>query len=150
MEYVCITFISNNTFGLPVITKDTKCPSLVFYVWFVDIHTSWTKFVPELWFSPNDIRKCLLDVKHGWTKNAFWEVNNKKWRKLCVFVSYSLFKNTYGLPVLTLDTKCPNQVFYVRFVLYKGWKQCPLQIIIFVYVSSTWNIVELKRVLRRE
>jgi hypothetical protein len=82
-------FISNNTFGLPVIIKDTKCPSLVFYVWFVDLHTSWAKFVLETWFPPNDdIRKCLFGMKNSWTKNAFWEVNNKKWRKLCVCFTF--------------------------------------------------------------
>jgi hypothetical protein len=39
---------------------------------------------------------------------SFWDVNNKKWRKWCKFVSHFLYKNTYGLPVLTKDTKCPN------------------------------------------
>jgi hypothetical protein len=54
--------LSNNTYGLPVLTKNTKCPSLTFYVRFVDLHISWAKFVLETWFSPNDdIRKCLLD-----------------------------------------------------------------------------------------
>jgi hypothetical protein len=61
----------------------------------------------------------------------------------CVFVSPSLFNKTYGIPVLTMDTKCQNQVFYVWFVLNRGWKLDPLQIMIFVYVSSTWNIFEL-------
>jgi hypothetical protein len=82
-------FLSNNTFGLPVITKDTKCPSLVYYVWFFDLHTGWGKFVLETWFPPNDdIRKCSFGMKNGWTKNAFWEVNNKKWRKLCVCFTF--------------------------------------------------------------
>jgi hypothetical protein len=54
-----------------------------------------------------------------------------------MFVSPSLFNKTYVIPVLTMDTKCPNQVFYVWFVLNRGWKRDPLQIIIFVYVSST-------------
>jgi hypothetical protein len=40
------------------------------------------------------IFECLLDMKHSWTKNAFWEVNNKKWRKCCKFVSPYLFNNT--------------------------------------------------------
>jgi hypothetical protein len=36
----------------------------------------------ETGLSPNnDIRICLLDINHSWNKNAFWDVNNKKWRK---------------------------------------------------------------------
>jgi hypothetical protein len=36
MVNVCFTTISNNTYGLPVLKKDTKCPNQVFYVWLVD------------------------------------------------------------------------------------------------------------------
>jgi hypothetical protein len=59
---------------------------------------------------------CLLVMGHSRTKNAFWDVNNKKWRKECKLVSPFLFNNVYGLPVLTNDTKIPNLVFYVRLV----------------------------------
>jgi hypothetical protein len=70
----------------------------------------------EKWFSPNDeIRKYLLDMKHGSTKNAFWDVNNKKWRKRCKLFHFS-FNNSYGLPMLTMDSKWPDQVFYVWLV----------------------------------
>jgi hypothetical protein len=55
-------------------------------------------------------------MQHGSTKNAFWDVNNKKWRKWCKFVPHFLFNNTCGLPVVTMDTKCPNRVFFVWFV----------------------------------
>jgi hypothetical protein len=60
-----------------------------------------------------DIRKGLLDMKHGWTKNVFWDVNNKICRKWCKIVSPTLFYNTYGLPMFTMNIKLPNQVFYV-------------------------------------
>jgi hypothetical protein len=82
-----------------------------------DLQTTCAKYGLETLFSPNDdIRKCLFDIKHGSTKNAFCVVNNMKWRKWVKFVSPFLFNNTYGLPVLTMDTKCPNQVFYVWLV----------------------------------
>jgi hypothetical protein len=101
----------NNNYGLPVLTKDTKCPNQVFYVWLVEQQNIWAKFGLETWIFPNnDIRKCLLDIKHGWTKNAFWDLNKKKWRKSCMFVSPFLINNTYVLPVLIKDTKCPNLV----------------------------------------
>jgi hypothetical protein len=99
----------------------------------------------ETWFTPNDaIRKCLSDMKTIWNKIAFWDVNNMKWRKWCNIVSPFLFNNTYGLPVLTMENKCPNQVFYDRLVLNRGRKRDALQITLFVYVNSTWSIVELK------
>jgi hypothetical protein len=35
----------------------------------------------ESWPFPNhDIPICLLDKKNSWTKNSFWNVNDKKWR----------------------------------------------------------------------
>jgi hypothetical protein len=83
----------------------------------VDLEAICAKYGLETWFSPNDDnRKYLLDMKHGSTKYAFWNVSNKKWRIWCKFVWPFLFNNTYGLPVLKKDTKCPNKVFYVRLV----------------------------------
>jgi hypothetical protein len=71
----------------------------------------------ETWLSPNnDIVICCLDMKHSCTKNAFWEVNNMKWRKLYKFVSFFLFNSTYGLTVHRKNTKSPNKVFYVWMV----------------------------------
>jgi hypothetical protein len=106
------TLYFNNTYGLPVISMDTKCPNKLFYVWLVDLQKTCAKYGLETWFSPNvHIPKCLFDMKLGSTKNTFCVVNNKKWRKWCKFVSPFLFNNNYSLPVLTKETKCPNQVF---------------------------------------
>jgi hypothetical protein len=44
-------------------------------------------------------------------KDAFWYVINLKWIKWCKFVSPTSYNNTYGLPMLLMDTKGPNQVF---------------------------------------
>jgi hypothetical protein len=108
-----LTLLFNNTYGLPVITRNTKYPNQLFYVWLVDLQFTCTKYGLETLISRNDdICKCVLDMKHGSNKNAFSVVNNKKWHKWGKFVSPSSFNNTYGLPVLTMDTKCPSQVFY--------------------------------------
>jgi hypothetical protein len=58
-----------------------------------------------MWFSPmDDIRKCLLDMKNSWTKNEFWDVNDKNWRKRF------LFNNTYNFVIyvclVDLQTIC--------------------------------------------
>jgi hypothetical protein len=137
-------FLFNNTYCLPVLTKDTKYTNQVFYAWLVYLKTINRIYVIETWYSPNDgIRKCLLDMKRGSNKNTFWEVGNKKWRKWLKFESPFLFNNTYGLPVLTMDTKCPNQLFYEWLVLNRVWKRVCLQIITFVYVCSSLSIAEL-------
>jgi hypothetical protein len=123
-------FIFNNTCGLLVFTMNTKCANQVFYVWLVDLQTICAKYGRERWFYPNDdIRKCLIDMKHSWTKGAISDVNNKKWCNWWKFVSPFLFDDTYGLPVLAKDNKCPNQYFmfgwsiYILLVLNTGWKR---------------------------
>jgi hypothetical protein len=68
---------------------------------------------------------CLLYMQLSWTKNASWNLKSEKWRKWWKFVSPYLFNNTYGLPVLTFDTKCTNRVFYDWLVLNSGWKRDP-------------------------
>jgi hypothetical protein len=42
------------------------------------------------WKRDDDILKNLLDMKHGWMKNAFWDVNNKIWRKGCVCFKFHM------------------------------------------------------------
>jgi hypothetical protein len=54
-------------------------------------------------------------MKHGLTKNAFGDVNTEMTFMVYVYFPF-LFINTYSLPVLTKDTKCPNQLFNVRLV----------------------------------
>jgi hypothetical protein len=107
--------------------------------------------VLKTWFPPNDdIRKCLLDMKHGWTKKAFWDVNNKKCRKWCKFVSPLLLITLmdYLCSQWTPDVQIKYLMFdwsiYRLFVLNSCWNRDSLQIMIFVYVCSTWTLVELK------
>jgi hypothetical protein len=134
-----------------VITTDTKLPNQISYVWLVDLQTICTKYGLETWLSPNDdIRKCLLDMKHGSTKNAFWDLNNKKWRVRCKFVHISYFLT---LIACLCSQRTPNiQIKYFMFdwsvynifVLNKSWKRESLQMMIFVNVCSSWSIVLLK------
>jgi hypothetical protein len=83
-------------------------------------------------------------------KNAFWYVNKKKYSIWCKFVSLFLFNNAYGLPVLTMGTKYPNQVFYIYwwiywlFVLNTTLKHNSIQMMIFVNLYSKWSMVYIK------
>jgi hypothetical protein len=47
-------FLNNNTYGLPVLTKDKKCANQDFYVWLVDLQIISAKYGLETWFLPND------------------------------------------------------------------------------------------------
>jgi hypothetical protein len=95
----------------------TKCRIQVFYVCLVDLQSICPKYELEKWSSPsNNIRKCLKDMQPRWTKNAFWNVYNKKWPKWCKYISRSVSNKTHCLPALTMGSKCPNQEFYVWLV----------------------------------
>jgi cytochrome bd-type quinol oxidase subunit 2 len=62
-------FLTNNIYGLPVLSTYTKRQNQVFYFWLVDLQTICAKVGLETWFYPNEnIRKHLLDMKHGSTK----------------------------------------------------------------------------------
>jgi hypothetical protein len=145
-------FLFNNTYGLRVFTTVTKCPNQVFFDSLVDLQTICAKYELETWFSPNeDICKNLIDMKHGSTKNAFWNVYNKKWCKwfkfdhlsyLITLIAYLCLQRTANAQInyFMLDWS-----LYTLFVLNRGWKHDSLQIMIFLYVCSTRNIFELKK-----
>jgi hypothetical protein len=130
---------------------DIKPPNEVFYVWLVDLQIICAKKSLETLVPPNIVSCiCFLVMKHRCTKNAFWNVNNKKCRKWFKFVTPFLFNHSYGLPVITMDTKCPNQVFYVWLVDLQticakyGLKCNSLQMMKFVNICSTWSMVLMK------
>jgi hypothetical protein len=141
----------NSTYGLPVLTMETKCPNHVFYVWKVHLKNICAKCGLEMRFFPNNgIRICLFDVKHSWTSNAFWVVSNKKWLKDVRFfhVSYIITLMGYLFSQWTTNVQINYFMFdwsILRlFVLNRGWKRDSLQIMIFVFVCSTFSIFELK------
>jgi hypothetical protein len=106
----------NNIYGIHVLTKDTKCPKQVFNVYcsiyrlFV-IYTAWKPDSFQMMIYVNDC--CTLRKVELKTRFETWITRND-----VNGISFSplLFNNTYVLPVLTKDTKCPNLVLYVRLV----------------------------------
>jgi hypothetical protein len=134
-----------------VLTKDTKCPNQVLYVWFVDLQTICAKLGLETWLFPNhDIRICLLDIKHSWTKMSFetWIIRNDV-NGVCLFhLPYLITLMAYRCLQRTPNIQFKYLMFdwsiYRLFVLNRGWKHDSLQMMIFLNVCSTWSIVELK------
>jgi hypothetical protein len=93
----------------------TNCPNKVFFVWLVDLKTICAKYGLETCLTPNvDIRIYLFDSQCSWSKYAIWNMNIKKWSKLCIIVSRTayhfsvyeikpLFASTNEIQVLALD-----------------------------------------------
>jgi hypothetical protein len=143
-------FLFNNTYGLPVLTIDTKSPNQVFNVWLFDLQSICAKLEVKTKFLPNDnIRKYLLYMKNSWTKNVFWDVNKMKRRKWSKFFWPLLFNNTW----LTCDHNGPqtskstilfDSLNYRLFVLNTGLKRDSLQLMIFVNVLWTLCMGQLK------
>jgi hypothetical protein len=130
---------------------DTKFPNHVFYVWLVDLQAICAKYGLETWFSPNDdLRKYLLYMKHGWTKNAFWDVNNNKLRKWCQFfhlfylITILAYICSQWTPSFQIKYFMFDWSFYRLIELNTGWERDFLQMKIFVNVCSTWSMVEFK------
>jgi hypothetical protein len=135
----------------------TRYPNQAFYVWLVELQIICAKFWLETWFPPNnDIGICFFDIKHSWTKNAFetWITRNDVNYVSLIHVSNLKTLMAY----LCSQWKPNNQIKYFmferssyrQFVLNRGRKRDSLQIIIFVYVSSTRSIVQIKKFLCRE
>jgi hypothetical protein len=125
--------------------------NMYFYVWFVELQSICVEYGLENRFNPNhNIRNCLLGMKHGWTKNAFSDVNNKKWSKWCKFAhfSYLITLMAYLCSQCTPNIQIKNFMFdwsiCRTFVLKRGWKRDSFQIMIFVNVRSACRVDELK------
>jgi hypothetical protein len=142
-------FLFNNTYGLHVLTVDTKGPNGLFC--FIGWSTVYFCLIEpgNVNLANNDIRLCFLYMRHSWNKNAFWDVNSKKWRKWCLFhFSYLI------TPIACMYSQMkPNvQINYflfdwpimILFVLNTDWKRDSFQIMIFVNVWWTLGMVELK------
>jgi hypothetical protein len=89
-------------------------------------------------------------MKHGSTKNAFWDVNNKKWRKfgnffhLYYLITLTVYLCSQWTPNVQINYFMFYWSIYKLFVLNRCGKRESLHIMIFVYVCSTWSIVERK------
>jgi hypothetical protein len=78
---------------------------------FVNVSSTWSMVALETRFGTWITRNVVNDVS---------------------LIHLFLFNNTFGLPLLTMGTKCPNQIFYVWLV--------DLQNISAKYWHETWNL----------
>jgi hypothetical protein len=143
-------FLFNNTYGLPVLTMDTNCPNQVFYVWLFDLQIICVKYGRETWLSPNNvIRICSLDMKHFELKTRFetWITRNDVNGVSLFQLSYVIILMAYLCSEWAQHVQTNYFMFdwsiYRIFVLNRFRKLESLQIMVFVYLCSSWGIVEL-------
>jgi hypothetical protein len=114
-------------------------------------HTICAKDGLEMWFSPNDeIRKCLIDMRLGSTKNAFetWitlnDVNGVSLFHLFYLITLMVYRRSQQTPNVQMKYFMWYWSIFTIFVLKRGCKREFLQMMIFLYVCSTCFIFELK------
>jgi hypothetical protein len=79
-------------------------------------------------------------MKHSETKNVFWDVNNKKWRKWCKFVPPFLlitlmaYRCSRWTPNVQIKFFMFDWSIFTIFVLNRGCKRNTLQLIICIYL----------------
>jgi hypothetical protein len=142
--------------SLTVLRVGSNRPNQVCYVRLFDLQTKYSKYTLVTWLLPNDdIRICLLDMQISWTKHAIWNLNRKKWRKWWKLVSISLFNNCFGAGhyaymwsqwAPTFETMfCMFELsIYKLFVLNSSWKLDSQQMVLLLYLCSSWSVVDLQ------
>jgi hypothetical protein len=134
-----------------VLPMGTKYRNHIFYRWLFDLQSICDKYGLKTLLSPNnDFRKCLLAKQHSWNKNEFCDV--EKGNDLngvnIVLLSYLITLMAYLCsqcsPYVQMKYFMFDWSIYMLFVLNRGWKCDTLQMMTFVYVCTTFSVVEIK------
>jgi hypothetical protein len=149
-------FLFNNTYGLAVLTKDTKFPNQVFYVCLVDLQTICAKyglktFLETVIFVYVCSTWNIVELK---TRFETWITTNDVHGVSLFILSYLITLKAYLCSQRTPNVEIKYFMFdssiYTLFVLNKAWKRDTLQMMIFVNVCSTWSLVQIKTSFDRE
>jgi hypothetical protein len=145
-------FSYNNTYGLPVFTMDTKWPKPVFLIFdwsiyrFCVLNSGWNREYLQL--------IIYVNVCSTWSKVGL-KTRFKTWITRNDVNGFSLFHLSYLIThMIYLCSQCTPNIkityfmfgwsIHIQFVLNRARKRECLEIIIFVYVFSTWSIVVIK------
>jgi DNA-directed RNA polymerase subunit RPC12/RpoP len=128
----------------------TKYRNHVFYVWLVDLqtialNTGWKYDSLQMM-----IFVCLFAIQRSWFKTRFeswitWnDVNNVNLFLFSYLITLMLYLCSHCAPPVQIVYSIFDWSIYILFLLSRGWKLEPLQMIIFVYFCSTCSVGELK------
>jgi uncharacterized membrane protein len=96
-------------------------------------------------------RWSIVEIKsrfETWIRRS--DMNGVSLFNLPYYITLMAYLCSQRTPKIQINYFRIDWSIYRLFVLNRGWKRDPLQIIIFVYVCWTWSIVEFKSVVRRE
>jgi hypothetical protein len=144
-------FLFNNTYGLPVFTNTPNVEIKFFYVWLIDPQSICAK-----WGLKRDSLQIiiLVYVCSTWgivelkTRFETWitwnDVNGVSLFHSSHLITLMAYLCSQWTPTFQIKYFMFDWSIYRLFGLNRNWKSDYLQIIIFVYVCSTWGIVEVK------
>jgi hypothetical protein len=72
------------------------------------------------------------------------DVNSERFLHLSYLITLMVYLRSQRTPNVQIKYFMFDWSIFTPFVLNRGWKRDPLQIMIFVYACSTWSILELK------
>jgi hypothetical protein len=144
MAYLCSQWTPN---------VQIKC---FIFVWSIDslfvLNWAWKHVFPQLMIfvivcSAWDIVKLNTCFETWTTRN---DLNGVGLFNLSYLITLMIYLWSQRTPNVKINYFMFDWSMNRLFVLNRGWKRVSLQIVLFVYVFSTWGIVELKTRLRRE
>jgi hypothetical protein len=146
--FLCI-FVSPS---FPGLTKETKCPNQVFYVWLVymncifGLNTAWKIHTLQMMILVNVCSTWIMvEIK---TRFDTWITRNDIKGLILFNLSYLITFMPYLCSQWSPKFKIKYFVFdwsiYRLSVLNRAWKRVSIRIIIFLYSCSTWGLIELK------
>jgi hypothetical protein len=87
----------------------------------------------------------IVELKMHFEASITWnDVNGVILFHLPYVITLKVYLWSQGTPQVQIKHLMFDWSIYRLFVLNRGWKRDTLQIMIFVYVRSSWSIVELK------
>jgi hypothetical protein len=94
---------------------------------------------------------CVVELKTWFVTWKTWnDINGVSSFHLSYLVTFMAYLCSQRTPNVQIKYIMFDWSFYRLFLLNRGLKRVSPEIMVFVYVCSTWDIVEQKRVLRRE
>jgi hypothetical protein len=134
-----------------------KWPNQLFYVWLVDLQTICAKYVLETWLSLQIIifefvssTWSIFELKTHFETWIKWnDLNGVRLFPLSYLITLMAYLCAQRTPNIQIKYFMLDWSIYRIFVINRGWKRDSLQIMIFAYICSTWDIDEIRTRLRR-
>jgi hypothetical protein len=119
----------------------------LYVLYLTHISSRWNEYTP---FTSFLAIQCLLDMKHGWTKNAFgtWitrkDINGVRLFHLSYLITLVAYLRSHWTSNVQIMYFMFDSSIYSLFVLNTAWKRDFFQMMRFINICSTCSMVQLK------